>query len=141
MALADYQPLRRVIPFRGGEFSVRGIGLDDVAVLMHDYLSDIDRLFDLYDNSATKDLASAQFLVSLTREAPALVGTLIALACDEPNNVEQARKLSLPVQIEALKAILELTFEEAGGYRKFFESLGNLLKTLAPAHQQTDSRT
>lgn len=144
MSLADYQPLRREIPLRGGSsVSVRGLSLDDVAVLMNLYLRDIDALFGLYDevDEASRVRAMAQFAVVLCREAPALVGHMIALACDEPDQIDRARTLGLPKQVEILKAIFELTFEEAGGARKFAESLGTLLQTLAPAVQKTGSPT
>jgi hypothetical protein len=144
MSLAAYEPQRRTIPLRGGSVDVRGIGLDDVAVLMNLYLRDIDALFNLYDENVdegSKMAAMAQFAIVLCREAPALVGHLIALAADEPDQIDKARRLSLPAQVEILKAIFELTFEEAGGSRKFFESLGMLLRTLAPAAQKTGSPT
>jgi len=145
MALADYTPLTRAIPFRrGGEVTVRGLSLDDVAVLMNLYLQDIDALFGMYDQSRAADervAEMARFAVVLCREAPALVGHAIALAADEPDEIDRARKMPLPVQVELVKAILELTFEEAGGARKFFESLGGLLQTLVPAMKKTDSPT
>ena len=132
------------MPLRGTSVSLRGLGLDDVAILMNLYLRDIDALFRLYDNEvdeASRVAAMAQFAIVLCREAPALVGHMIALSCDEPDQVERARKLSLPAQVEILKALFTLTFEEAGGARKFFESLGMLLRTLAPATQGTGSPT
>lgn len=144
MSLADYQPMRKDVPVRGTSVSVRGLGLDDVAVLMNLYLSDIDALFRLYDDEVDESnrvAAMAQFAIVLCREAPALVGHMIALAADEPDQIEKARKLSLPAQVDILKTIFELTFEEAGGARKFFESLAMLLRTLAPAAQKTGSPT
>lgn len=144
MSLADYQPLRREIPLRGGSsVSVRGLSLDDVAVLMNLYLRDIDALFNLYDevDEASQVRAMAQFAVVLCREAPTLVAHAIALVCDEPDHIDKARLLGLPKQVEILKAVFEMTFEEAGGARKFIESLGMLLQTLAPAVQKTGSPT
>jgi len=142
MSLADYQPMRTDVPVRGTSVSVRGLALDDVAVLMNLYLSDIDALFRLYDeevDQASKVAAMAQFAIVLCREAPALVGHLIALAADEPDMIDKARRLSLPAQVDVLKAVFRMTFEEAGGARKFCESLGELLRTLAPAAQKTGS--
>ena len=144
MSLADYQPMRVDVPVKGTSISVRGLSLDDVAILMNTYLRDIDALFRLYEDEvdeASKVAAMAQFAIVLCREAPALVGHLIALSADEPNMVDRARRLSLPAQVDLLKAIFEMTFEEAGGARKFCESLGMLLRTLAPAAQKTASHT
>lgn len=144
MSLADYQPMRVEVPIRGTSVSVRGLSLDDVAVLMNLYLSDVDKLFTLYDDEVdqnSKVAAMAQFAIVLSREAPALVGHLIALAVDEPEAIDKARKLSLPAQVDILKVVFATTFEEAGGARKFVESLSGLLGTLAPAIQKTDSLT
>lgn len=144
MSLADYQPLRSVVTFGGGELSVRGLSLDDVAVLMNQHLVDLEKLFDLYDGSVREDvkvLATAQFAIGLTREAPALVANVIALACDEPGAVANARKLPMPVQVEAIKAIATLTFAEAGGAKNFLSSLSNLIAAVAPAANQTASNT
>lgn len=142
MSLAEYTPITETISIgRKQSITVRALGLDDVAVLIKDHLSDLDNLFDLYEQSAEQSLASARFIIALTREAPALVGTAIALACDEPHAVDNARRLSIPTQVSALKAILKLTFEEAGGVKNFVESLTEMLKTLAPAAKATDSPT
>ena len=142
MSLADYTPLSQSVSLgRGATVSVRGLSIDDIAVLLKDHLSDLDGLFELWERSSDQPLASARFVVALTREAPALVATLIALAADEPDMVAKARRLSLPVQIELLKAVLRLTFEEAGGAKKFVESLNQLLRGMRPALSKTDSPT
>lgn len=144
MGLADYQPKTEVIKFSGGEFTVRGLGLDDFAVLINEHLADLDSLFELYDEASGQDARVseiARFAIVLAREAPALTANVIALASDEPGAVAQARRLSLPVQIAALKAIGTLTFEEAGGFRKFVGSLTNLLAAIRPTAQTTDSLT
>lgn len=144
MGLADYKPKREQITFSGGSFSVRGLGLDDFAVLINEHLADMDSLFDLYDEASRQDARVAEiarFAIVLAREAPALTANVIALASDEPDTVEQARRLSLPVQVNALKAIGTLTFEEAGGFRKFAESLTSLLTAIRPTVMKTDSPT
>lgn len=141
MSLADFQPLTRTVKAGRLELTVRGLSLDDVSVLINDHLVDLDKLFELYERGAEQPLASARFILSLTQEAPALIATAIALAADEPDLVSKARKLSIPAQVELVKAILTLTFEEAGGLGKFVESLTILLKGLTPTPTRTDSLT
>lgn len=143
--LSDYTPLTKAVLLSGDRsLHVRGLSLDDVAVLMNAHFADIDNIFNLYDQRAGQDQmidAVLGFIATLVKESPALVGNIIALACDEPQFVDRARKLSASAQIEALKAVAQLTFEEAGGYRKFFESLSTLLRGAVPTLPKTDSPT
>ena len=144
MSLADYQPARALVEFNRGSVTVRGLSLDDVSVLMHNHLPDLDGLFDLYENAATTPAdtgvaTTARYMVNLIREAPALVANVIALASDEPDAVENARRLPMPVQLDIMKKVVTLTFDEAGGPRKFFESLMMLLRGIRPAPQTTGS--
>lgn len=136
MSLADFQPARESVTFNGGEFSVRGLALDDVTVLMRHHMSDVDKLVEAFSsNDSTPEYAAkiaAQHIVTLVKEAPGLVANLIALASDEPDSVENARRLGIAVQIRALETIAKLTFDEAGGPKKFVESLVALLRGLRP---------
>lgn len=144
MALADYQPERVTVEFKGGSFQVKGLSLDDVTVLMRHYLTDIDHLIELYAKDVDPKLsvaATAQYAITLVREAPTLVAHVIALAAEEPDQIDMARRLPIPVQVEALKAIGRLTFEEAGGAKKFFESLTELLTRVRPPELTTGSHT
>lgn len=144
MGLADYQPLREEITFvRGGGISVRGFSLEDVALLMNTHFPDINKLFDMYQQQVEQAVvmdAMVQFAATLVREAPMLVANMIALAADEPGAVDKARMLPIAAQIECLKKIAKLTFEEAGGVKNFFESLKMLLGGMVPA-RLTDSNT
>lgn len=144
MALADYQPKRVVVEIRKGlDFNVRGLSFEDISTLMGNFAVDLDKLIDIYAKVGdTEDMSEmAQYTVALVREAPLLVAQMIALASDEPDSVEQARTLTMVTQINAIRAIGKLTFEEAGGPKKFFESLTELVKTITPRRNQTGSRT
>lgn len=144
MSLADYEPIRAEVGFKGGSLSVRGLALDDVAVLMRTHLDDLNPLVDLYTKEVKTDVdvaAMSQYIIGLVKEAPGLVANLIAIACDEPDAVDNARKLPMPTQVKALKMIGALTFEEAGGPKKFIESLVGLVRSATPALNQTGSHT
>lgn len=136
MSLADYKPARESVEFKGGSVSVRGLSLDDMTVLMRNHLADLDRLMEIYRRDVRDELAVAaaiQYGVSLAREAPGLVAHVIALASDEPDHVDQARMLPLPVQVEILKSVGRMTFEEVGGAKKFLEGLDSLFRQIRPA--------
>lgn len=145
MSLADYQPARTTVPFKGGSFDVRGLSADDLGVLLKHHLPDLDRLFELYAEGVDERLAvfgTAQYAMKLVQDAPGLTAHVIALATDEDEVVDKARRLPIPVQVEALKAIVHLTFDEAGGPKNFFESMKNLvMATNLPNTTTTGSRT
>lgn len=138
--LSDFEPDRQEIKLpKGGTFLVRGLGVDDLAILVRDYLGDMDKILALYEDSARSPLSSvatAQFVLKLTREAPAAVAQIIAIAADEPSEVDRARRLPLPVQVLALQHIGRLTFEEAGGLKKFLGDLKILIESMIPQDDQ-----
>lgn len=136
MALADYQPERSVVEFKGGSVAVRGLSLDDVSLLIKNHLDDLDQILAMYKSNVTPDIQAAvmaEYAVTLVREAPGMVAHIISLAADEPDAVENARRLPMPTQIELLKAIGHLTFEEVGGIKKFAESLAQLATRMTPS--------
>lgn len=131
MSLSDYVPQRVTVPLRGGSLQVRGLALDDVTILLQNHLPDLDTLFDLYQEAQTdhtKVSDTAKYAVQIIKQAPGLVANMIALAADEPDQVEKARVLPIAAQQKALMEILRISFEEAGGPKKFFASLMGILR-------------
>lgn len=136
MSLANYEPIRETVTSRRGahEFSVRGLSLDDVVVLFNKHMTDVNRLFDLISakdvNSDTlsEGVSIASRLVS---EAPEVAARVIALACDEPELYAKARKITIPLQIEIIRRVVELTFDEAGGARNFQLSFQTMAAAMA----------
>ena len=142
MSIADYTPATAEVSFNGGSLRVRGLALDDISILMRSHLSDINALVQLFQQEVRDDVAVAamtQYAVALIKEAPGIVSNLIALACDDGDNVDPYRKLSMPIQLRAIEMIGRLTFEEAGGPKKFAESLINLIRRVSPTANQTGS--
>lgn len=126
MSINDYRPATAEVEIKGGSLTVRGLALDDIAVLMRSHLVDLDKLIAIYQGNVNDGAAVAtftQYAVALAKEAPGLVANIIALGCDDGDNVPPYRKLSLPASVRAVDKIAELTFEEAGGPKKFAESL------------------
>lgn len=130
MALSDYVIQTETVPLKGGSLEVRGLGLDDVTVLLRNHMPDLDKLFDLYDETQTdptKFGETAKYAIKIVSQAPGLVANMIALASDEPDEVEKCRRLPMAAQVKALTAIIKITFEEAGGPKKFYETLRGIL--------------
>lgn len=137
MTLKDFQIATRSVSFRGGSLDVRGLALNDISHLIREYLTEINTLFGMYENEATRDTAAAQsvqFAVTIIKETPNLVAQLIVLATDSTQDeLHLAERLPIPVQTELIRQIIELTFEEAGGAKKFLDSLVTLVTSLRPA--------
>lgn len=132
MALSDITLPTETISVGRASFSVRGLSFEDVTALIGKHQSALEELIDRY-NQKGSDAEVLQFLV---RETPSLTAQIIALASDEPDQELAARKLPMPKQIDALTAIAKLTFEEAGGVKKFVEQLAGLfggLRQMIPA--------
>ncbi len=60
--------------------------------------------------------------------APGLVAMIIALGADEPDAQAEAMTLPFSVQMDALTKIARLTFTQAGGPKKFLESVAALMR-------------
>lgn len=136
MSLADV-----IIPTREvalGEYrtSVRGISLNDVSALLRDHLAELSSLFDMYDNEETRETAmaaSASFAIRLVQEAPDMVATAIVLLTDSPeSDLAKARKFPLGWQVELIRVALEVTFEEAGGAKKFLDKMMAMVRSVRP---------
>ena len=136
MSLAHIQIPREEVMFRGEPLSFRGLSLNDFSTLMRGHLADLNKLFDLYDNEETRETAiaqSAKFAITIVQETPAMVAQLIVLASDSPQEeIEIAQQFPLPLQVECVRAIINLTFEEAGGAKKFLDSLMAMVTSLRP---------
>lgn len=144
MSISDYTPPTATVEFKGGSFDVRGLALDDVAQLVRNHLPDLDAMISLFQSTTNPDQAAAEMMhhaVKLMQEAPGLAANMIALAGDQPDEVDNVRRMPMPVQLRAIEAIGRLTFEEAGGPKNFFASLKNLFQRVKPALAQTGSPT
>lgn len=143
MALVGYKPPVGTVEFVGGSFEVKGLSLNDVSVLVQANLQDMEVLFDTFDKGIG-DGTNMDFTTiasTLLSHAPRFVTNAIALACTEDAGFEEklsaAASLPLPVQVEAIKKVGSLTFEEAGGVKKFLEGLAFLKGSLrAPTRSQ-----
>lgn len=125
MALKDLFVPTVTIKTSGGEFAVRGLSLNDILRLVEKHRASMNTLFQKFVQSG-EDLGlenSAQMGAVLVESAPDVAAEIIALAADEPDQLETVKSLSFPVQLDTLEQIGRLTFEAAGGPKKVVETV------------------
>lgn len=141
MPLQEYKPKLETITFDGGEFTVRGISLPDVALLIDMHEGTISTIVELAQsraemfNSGDDGLvreAMTDLISSLIRESSILMSNLIAILADEPGTLDQASKLPITVQLEALTRIAELTFRDPASVKKLAADVMRLIRGMVP---------
>lgn len=135
MLLADFTPVRvGVEDYKGTlRMTVRGVSLDDVALLIRSHLGDLQQLYDMLQDGTLDVFAlliADGFILKLLVSFPELAARLIAVAADEPEATAQARKLPLPLQIKAIQTIMRLTFEDVGGPKVFAALVRELIREM-----------
>lgn len=144
MPLADYKPPTKKLSFSGGDFEVRAVSLMDVAVIIEAHETQIERIYQKVQmktgQQITPELVGDVFM-DVIREAPVLVGHLIAIAADERDAngdllLTVAGSLPMTVQVEALQAIGELTFTDLASVKKFGADVMKLIRGILPPEQQ-----
>lgn len=128
MALADFDTATEEVALpKGKSFSVRGICLDDLTLLLRHRGAEIRAFFAKYNADPAKGGLPAAFSadvgMTLLEAAPMLVAEIIACAADEPAMIAKAAKLPLNAQLDALEKIATLTFDAEGGPKKFIEAV------------------
>lgn len=131
MPLAAFQPEREeVVVNRTTTFSVRALGVNDLTALFRSYLQDMELVGQIVSGQvygrAMTAAVGLNIAMDLIRQAPAFVAAVIAIAADEPAEVEKAAALPFHAQVAALAAVGRLTFRDVDG-------LGNSLATLYQA--------
>lgn len=125
--LADYQVAQHTFDLQGGSFSVSGLALDQIEVLVRTHLPDLEALFELFANIEHIQEGDLNKIASaVVSQAPGFAANLIALAAGEPHAAPVAQKMPGPLQIEILIKIGDLTFAEVGGVKKFLPTVANL---------------
>lgn len=133
MSLSNFKPESREIVLKGGTFTIEGLSLEHVAVLVREHLPDMEALFDLFKNSNTADTDYLPVIKALITQAPGFAANLIALASNEPESAAVAAKLPFPVQVDVITQIGDMTFGEVGGVKKSLELIVALLAKNQPA--------
>lgn len=120
MGLGDYLPTRPLIV--GGQqiATLRGLSLADAGVLMDGYAEPLALVWSKHFADPAADQVDRMAIAkTLLQVAPGAVAAMIALAADQPEDVEKAAKLPFPVQLQAMLDIGELTFGSEAEVKNF----------------------
>jgi len=131
--LKDCVIARRKITFEGGEFELRGVSLPDISAAIMEHREAVARVAEILRRTRADDLTTTvDVLIDVIRESPYLSAFLICSCADEPDAYSAAFHLPLTVQIEALRAIGELTFSDAEALKKLIADVRGLLAGMRP---------
>ena len=118
MALADFEPTKVVIEHNGKPLvSVRGLCLDDISILVRAHLIVLNKLVEQAKSNVQGGVFGVNdlFMLELMGKAPDVAWDIIALAADEPEYGDTARKMPASLQIKILSEVMRLTMEDIGG--------------------------
>jgi len=130
--LKDCVITRRKITFEGGEFEIRGVSLPDISAAIMEHREAVDRVADILRNQAEMNDSIIEILIDVIRESPYLAAFLICSCADEPDAYSAAFHLPLAVQVEALRAIGDMTFQDAEALKKLIADVKGLLAGIRP---------
>jgi len=134
MPLASYTPPRKDIPAGSTVISVRGLNLNDVALLMAAHGADLFAAYAAFEKMMDEATIDGQLISRVVIEtvikAPQLAADIIKLGADEPDSGDAALTLPFPVQVAALSTIMNMTFEAGGGLGNFLAALGGIARGL-----------
>jgi hypothetical protein len=133
-SLSTYEPERASVSIKGGSFTVRGLSLADLEALVRHHAAEMNSLASAISDqvgAVAEAGGYARLCLNLIQDAPYIVADIISRAADEPDAVTNALKLPLAVSLDALQKIGDLTFQEIGGPKKFFEALASLFGKVA----------
>ncbi|MGP1665477.1 MAG: phage pre-tape measure protein [Rhodanobacter sp.] len=131
--LHDFTIPTKTIEYKGSPvLDVRGLSFNDISYLILQHRDDVDKLVTLWDAysqrggfSEMKEAVIIQYGFELLREAP-------GMAADAHESFARIAKLPSSVQIDALKAIGNMTIEDFGGAKKMLETLWTTVLAHAP---------
>lgn len=124
---------RETIPYGEQEFEVRGFGAPDLMTLTAKHGTILAMVFgkiqqDRVPGQPVTTDAVKGILRDVAGDFPDLAAAVIAIASEsnDDEGMEVARRLPLPVQVEALEAIFMLTFSSEAEVKKLVESLSRM---------------
>lgn len=133
MGLATYQPRTTDVSIgEDNSVSVRGLSFNDVVWLFDRHSDDINSALGLMGENADSEnpVSDEQMLVKLVGMFPDLVASITARSSGEEAHVEQAKALPFPTQLEVCLEVIDLTFREVGGTKKFMAMVGTALQMM-----------
>lgn len=137
LGLGDYKPKRRGVVIDDEiTFNVRGLGLKDVTHIFEYHegaIEDIWLQFKAREGLEFSETVMLETIKNVINSTPGVVATIIALAADDlsVDSLMAAASLPLPVQMEAIETIGELTFRDLAGAKKFVAAIQKMLAGLS----------
>jgi hypothetical protein len=138
MSLKDFViPIKTIQTPNGASFAVRGLSLNDITTLLNSAEPELRAMFSIFlgvDNKMQAgDLLSTA--IPAMQQFPKLASAMIATAADEPDSVGIVERLPMSTQVEAMEAILQLSFDSEGGPGKFLGTVTRAFNGLAALTQ------
>ena len=136
MSLANLQLRTEADPYNDSEITLHGLSANAIAGLILSQLSNIEEIFNIVEGAGVKstaDLANvnvAEVGQRLLVQMPDFIAHVIAYAAHEPDQWQKVIHLPAPVQVECLKKLAQLTFNDEAGFREF---VGNVVAALRSA--------
>lgn len=127
---ADFEIPTAVIKVGKGSFTVRGMNSEDVVMLTSVYFEDLKRLvadFGVKDGVVPANKVQ-ELVLSVVKTFPMMTAEMISRCADAPEQLEKFRNLSFVKNIEAIKAIMDLSVEDGHDLKKLGEGLISLLE-------------
>ena len=136
MSLANLQLRTEAVPYNDSEITLHGLSANAIAGLILLQFSNIEEIFNIVEGAGVKstaDLANvnvAEVGQRLLVQMPDFIAHVIAYAAHEPDQWQKVIHLPAPVQVECLKKLAQLTFNDEAGFREF---VGNVVAALRSA--------
>ena len=136
MSLANLELRTKTITYNNTDITLRGLSANDIAGLILSQMDCIEQVFDIVEAQGVKsvsDLANvnvAEVGQRLMVQVPGFIAAAIAHSASEPEYADKVLHLPAPVQVEAIRHIAELTFNDEAGFREF---VGNVVAALRSA--------
>lgn len=114
MAVSFTISTRRIKVGKNGFFDVRGVNTEDLSFLTLEYLDDMKAAVAKYGAGGLRAADVADVVFKLVREFSTLSSEIISRCADAPERRDEFHRLNFQVQLNALKAIFDLTMEDGG---------------------------
>ncbi|SON54317.1 hypothetical protein HDIA_0776 [Hartmannibacter diazotrophicus] len=131
------------ISFDGGSVEVHGLTTPHIMAFVSAYTNEARAIYDKFTGRDAKLLTDATvegMALEFISKFPAAMAMIIAMAADEPENVEGAQNLPIDVQVAALEAIGRLSFAMSGGFENFMRTVTRLAQNADGLAKATKKR-
>lgn len=131
----NFKPKTVKVAFEGGDITVRGLSIADLAVIFETHRPGMELAFNKFISGEAKESDAGEALLSVIPAAPVMVAHAITLAAgmgDEDDAIARIMDLPTYAQLEILMAIGNLTFAIQGG----MGNVAGIAKALGQAMQK-----